>query len=483
MLPAISASASSGEAEFGDSVQTALSSAPETLQAIIDAAPPFAVIELADGVYTGPGNRDLVITGKNIMLVSTSSPDRCILDVEGEGRGMTFGAGVDNRTLIRGVTIRNAVASDAVGEGGGVRCEGASPVFESCIIESNRASTGGGGMALIDSQAIIRDCLVGGNKADYNAGGGVLVIGGSPIFERTRIFNNTALKSGHLGGGGVYAVSTEARFVNCMIAANRAERNGGGVNAGPLSFLDLLHCTVVSNRPDGLYLVGEAVVENCVLWGGDDAVRRGMSGWSRPFLYSIVEDESDAAHGVRSVPPLLAPETYTLAAGSPCIDAGSDVRASATDIDHEGRWDHPDVSNGPGVADIGADEYVDTDHDGLTDREERLYGSNPDLVDTDHDGLSDDAEVRQYKTNPAAWDTDTDGYPDHDELALGMNPVRSRDGRARLEASRRLLAIHWNTLYGSYPVFHHASGTREDLEEMDLYLEQLSGAMVRGVGP
>jgi len=72
----------------------------------------------------------------------------------------------------------------------------------------------------------------------------------------------------------------------------------------------------------------------------------------------------------------------------------------------------------------------DSDNDGLSDKEERLLGTDPYNFDTDGDGLTDYAEVRIYKTDPLNPDTDGDGYSDGDEVINGFDP--NKGGGARL---------------------------------------------------
>jgi len=66
---------------------------------------------------------------------------------------------------------------------------------------------------------------------------------------------------------------------------------------------------------------------------------------------------------------------------------------------------------------------TDTDGDGLTDQEEAVLGTNPNLKDTDGDGLSDYEEVKIYHTDPLKADTDGDGYSDGAEVKSGYNPL------------------------------------------------------------
>ena len=55
-----------------------------------------------------------------------------------------------------------------------------------------------------------------------------------------------------------------------------------------------------------------------------------------------------------------------------------------------------------GVVHVAPDysKAPDTDHDGLTDPEEAIYGTDPKNPDTDRDGLNDGDEVYVYGTNP-----------------------------------------------------------------------------------
>ncbi len=68
-------------------------------------------------------------------------------------------------------------------------------------------------------------------------------------------------------------------------------------------------------------------------------------------------------------------------------------------------------------------ETVDTDHDGIADKNEPALGTEPLKADTDGDGLSDGEEAIVWKTDPLNPDTDGDGFPDGQEVHNNYNPL------------------------------------------------------------
>lgn len=73
-------------------------------------------------------------------------------------------------------------------------------------------------------------------------------------------------------------------------------------------------------------------------------------------------------------------------------------------------------------SDIDTGPVIDTDKDGLDNATEDEYGTDPKSYDTDHDGLTDREEIIVYLTDPLNPDTDGDGYSDGDEVANLFNP-------------------------------------------------------------
>ena len=99
-----------------------------TIQEAIDGAGlyDYAIIQLADGVYKGPGNKDLHFGGRALMVRSTSGPENCIIDCERAGRGISFIDYEPIAAVLAGIQIRNGRVF-ANHKGGGIYCENGSP--------------------------------------------------------------------------------------------------------------------------------------------------------------------------------------------------------------------------------------------------------------------------------------------------------------------------------------------------------------------
>lgn len=88
---------------------------------------------------------------------------------------------------------------------------------------------------------------------------------------------------------------------------------------------------------------------------------------------------------------------------------------------------------------IDYDSEEDLDLDGLTNKQEKEYNTNPLLSDTDMDGLSDYDEIFVYKTDPNKVDTDNDGLSDYDEITLGLDPLKADSkGDGIIDGKRKL---------------------------------------------
>lgn len=87
-----------------------------TIQTAITASSSGDVIELTDGVFTGPGNRDVEFGGRAVTVRSQSGdPGACIIDCEGTQedthRAFLFLNGEGPSAMLRWLTITGAVVN------------------------------------------------------------------------------------------------------------------------------------------------------------------------------------------------------------------------------------------------------------------------------------------------------------------------------------------------------------------------------------
>jgi predicted outer membrane repeat protein len=213
-----------------------------TIQAALDAAYPGSIVELDDGLYTGPGNRDLDFGGKAIFLRSGSGEAAaCVLDCEGLGRAFHFHSGEGADAVVRDLTIRNGSATGtAAGAGGAaVRCDGASPTFEGCLFQGNTAAGEGGAVRCADSDATFRGCTFLVNMADR--GGALYVDGGAPDLDNCTLHGNGADL-----GGGLYVAAGTVRLSYTIISGSPAGE-AAACDAGSVS----LDCCDVHGNAGG----------------------------------------------------------------------------------------------------------------------------------------------------------------------------------------------------------------------------------------
>ena len=116
-----------------------------------------------------------------------------------------------------------------------------------------------------------------------------------------------------------------------------------------------------------------------------------------------------------------------------------------------GDWE---VSYGLSPTDA-SDALLDSDFDGLINRQEYLFGGNPNIADTDGYGINDGDEVFIYRTDLADADTDNDGMSDGWEVDNGLNPLSSSDRNSDTDGD------------GLSNYNEYQNGTRADVSDTD----------------
>ena len=177
------------------------------------------VVRLGDGIFAGPGNRDLYTTGEPVTYESISGdPDLCIIDCQGSSGDPHFGIqfqGEDGSTIMRGITIMNAYASV---QGGALRLVNASPQVINCVFRNNTAYNYGGAVhGSGPSIPYFQDCWFENNFADYYGQGGAVYTDEdcSPEFDTCTFIDNTSSEgSAIFGNAGASVTVRQSTFSN-----------------------------------------------------------------------------------------------------------------------------------------------------------------------------------------------------------------------------------------------------------------------------
>ncbi|MHC4694736.1 MAG: right-handed parallel beta-helix repeat-containing protein, partial [Planctomycetota bacterium] len=238
-----------------------------TIQAAIDDANDGDTIIVADGTYTGDGNRDIDFLGKAITLRSENGAENCIINCQGSEadrhRGFYFHSGEDVNSLVDGFTItngygpRNFVGEPLSSAGGAILCIASRPMINNCIINCNSASNGGGICCGTGSSPLIKNCTIVNNDA---AGGGIYCVDSNPEITNCVITNNIApLIPGFpsyfpTDGGGIASEVSSPIIANCIISNNIATSSGGGIycytRGDPRYSPTLRNCIITGNSAE-----------------------------------------------------------------------------------------------------------------------------------------------------------------------------------------------------------------------------------------
>ncbi|MCP4709654.1 MAG: right-handed parallel beta-helix repeat-containing protein [Planctomycetes bacterium] len=343
-------------------------------------------------------------------------------------------------------TVRNCIfnGNSAVYFGGGMYNVYSSPVVMGCTFTDNFAGSDGGGMySEEDGSPVVTDCTFTVNVAYSGGGGGIYCMGMSMIvtnctFTGNSAYNNSGGAIDEGWGGGMYALGGSSIVTGCTFSGNSAEWGGGMYNHGGISAVrncifsnngavwlgggmdndggspTVTNCVFSNNWSDwqgggmssekSIFGNDNPTITNCIFWGNmapiggkeifNDSNNSVISNCDIAGCFEGgVWDSSlgDDGGGNIDIDPLLTPDGHLLA-GSPCIDAGTLIGAPVTDFDSESR------PFGGGI-DMGADEFIDSDGDGLPDWWEIKYFGDA-QADPDNDGLTNLEEYELFSSVP-----------------------------------------------------------------------------------
>jgi len=229
------------------------------IQAAIDDANHGDTIIVADGTYTGPGNRDIDFNGKAITVRSQNGPENCIIDCQGSEadphRGFYFNSAEDANSILVDFTICNGYAD----KGGGIYCNYSSPKITGCTISANTSIRwdGGGVYCRNGSSPMITNCTIAHNSAQY--GGGIKFVSNS----NATISNCTISGNSAEWGGGINCFTSTPTIINCAIKGN----SGAGIYcSGSIKSPTIINSTVTGNGGAGIHCHGAcATISSCAI--------------------------------------------------------------------------------------------------------------------------------------------------------------------------------------------------------------------------
>ncbi|MCK4789719.1 MAG: right-handed parallel beta-helix repeat-containing protein [Desulfobacteraceae bacterium] len=300
-----------------------------TIQAGIDAASNGDTVLVADGTYTGDGNKNIDFGGRAITVMSENGPEGCIIDGEGVGLGFNFHSFETPSSILEGFTITNF-------DERGMKFETSHPTISNCIIKDNENSIYpqyGGGIHCTNASPTFIDCEITNNTA--NQGGGMFLAhaGSKPI-----ITNCIFAFNGALSGGAIDIYNTAHPVVtNCTFTQNTASTGGAVFWAPPGTNATVTNCIVWNNFPD-------------VVGGGGDGVL---------FTYCDIEGGWTGEGNIDEDPLFVDPILdFHLTGSSPCINAGTN---DAPELPDEDMDDLPRIIDG--TVDMGAYEFAGSEPD------------------------------------------------------------------------------------------------------------------------
>jgi parallel beta-helix repeat protein len=316
-----------------------------TIQKGIDSAVDGDTVLVADGTYTGDGNRDLDFKGKAITVTSENGAGVTIIDCKGTSadphRGFYFHSGETLSSVLDGFTIQNGYGrlerwpSETCNVGGGIYCTNSSPTITNNIVTGNTAAYGAGIQCYEHSSPSIDNNIVRGNTAFHDGGGLWLYSRCAATVANNTITENVAV---WCGGGVKIDYFSSAKIVNNVISGNSCQQKGGAIYCGNSSPM-IINNTIVGNSSEneggGIYAWGNAspIIVNTVLWGDSPEEIALGGGASITITCSCIQDGWPVQGNISTDPLFVdadgadnvigtADDNLHLLRGSPCIDTG-----------------------------------------------------------------------------------------------------------------------------------------------------------------
>ena len=327
-----------------------------------------------------------------------------------------YGAGLyaaNTNLIVNNSTFENNNSNNS---GAGIYAtSGDSFILSGSTIKNNYGTVGSGLYLTEIESSTVESTLITGNEAAVECSG--LYVYKTPVNVYNTIFSNNVSNG---NSGGMECLYSDSNVENCIFISNASKYNSGAAIYSYNSTINLKN-SILWDEGEGSFELKNftsSTVYNCDIKDGSFAGINGNISANPKFV--------NAATG-----------NFHIFFDSDCIDAGTASSAITTDIDGEAR---PHNS----LVDIGIDEMIDTDNDGLpnywedyystdfvptgnndsdslTNEQEYAYQTNPTSNDTDSDLLDDNDEIFTHLTDPTNDDTDDDGLNDNDEINVYLS--------------------------------------------------------------
>jgi len=228
------------------------------IQEAVDNSWDGRTVWVADGIYTGPENRDIDFKGKPISVKSENGPQHCIIDCNGTEekphRAFNFTNNEDANSVVAGFTITNGLGPDTevwlgiTSAGGAIYCSNASPTITNCSFVGNSANgrwASGAAIYCRHSNPTITNCTFKNNSADgqWASGGAICCENSSPAITGCTFTGNSA----DFNGGAVNNHDSNPIITDCIFSTNSAVGNDGGALNNSNSSPMITNCAFSAN--------------------------------------------------------------------------------------------------------------------------------------------------------------------------------------------------------------------------------------------